>query len=307
MFLRKIKIWLRAVRALFFTASVVSILLGSSIAWAKQGDFYLGYFLLTLVAGILLHAGTNVANDYFDHKSGTDDINVDFVRPYTGGSRVIQNKLLSPREMLIGSLIFFSLGSLIGLYLAYQRGWVILLLGIIGVFSGFFYTAPPFQLVNRGVGEFVVGLNFGILMTLGAYYVQARALDWEPLIASIPITLLIAAVLYINEFQDYMADRAVGKKHLVVRLGRQRAERLYELILGGAYLSIVIGIVTKGISAFALLALLTFPIASRAIRTAKAHFDDNLRLVPANSATVRVHLLTGLLLSLAYLLEGSLG
>jgi 1,4-dihydroxy-2-naphthoate octaprenyltransferase len=300
---RKLHIWLEEVRAPFFTATIVPVVLGTAIAWGRTGAFHGGVFLLTLLAGLGLHAGTNVINDYFDHRSGNDEINVEFLHPFTGGSRMIQKGLLQPQEVLRGALTFFALGSLVGLYLTYTRGPVVLVLGLIGLFSGFFYTAPPITLARWGIGELIVGVNFGLLMTLGSYYVQTRSLAWEPVVASIPVTLLIAGVLYINEFQDAPADQAVGKTHLVVRLGRQRAVIGYEIMMAATYLSIVLGVLTRWITPFALLGLLTLPIALQAVRTARVHYDEYLHLAPANAGTIMTHLLTGLLLSVGYLVD----
>lgn len=299
----KMKIWLAEVRAPFFTATIVPILLGATIAWARTGTFHLGLFLLTLLGGLLLHTGTNVANDYFDHRSGTDDVNVEFVRPFTGGSRMIQSGLLTPREVLSGALAAFALACLVGLCLTYVRGPLIIVLGLIGIFCGFFYTAPPFNLVSRGIGEFFIGLNFGVLMTLGSFFVQAGHLAWEPVVASIPVGLLIAGVLYINEFQDAPADGAVGKAHLVVRLGRRKAAVGYLALLVATYAVIVFAVLLRITSPFTLIALATLPVAIRAVGVARAHYDEYLKLVPANAATVFIHLLTGLLLSAGYLLD----
>lgn len=299
----RIRVWFDEVRAPFFTASIVPVVLGAVIAWVRLGTFHWGYFLLTLIAGLCLHAGTNVANDYFDHLSGADEGNVEFVRPYTGGSRMIQKGLMSPREVLAESLLFFAVGSLIGVYLAYARGPIVLILGIIGLFSGFFYTAPPFRLTATGLGEVIVGLNFGLLMTLGSFYVQAGSLAWEPVVAAVPVAMLIAGVLYINEFQDAPADAAAGKTHLVVRLGRETAVRGYEVLVAVTYLSIVAGVAARLISPFTLLGLITLPIAIKAVRTARAHYDHYLKLTPANVGTVMIHMLTGVLLSVGYILD----
>ncbi|MGB9299015.1 MAG: 1,4-dihydroxy-2-naphthoate octaprenyltransferase [Anaerolineae bacterium] len=299
----KMKIWLAEVRAPFFTATIVPILLGATIAWARTGTFHLGLFLLTLLGGLLLHTGTNVANDYFDHRSGTDEVNVEFVRPFTGGSRLIQQGLLTPREVMCGALAAFALACVVGLCLAYVRGPLILALGIFGIFCGFFYTAPPFNLVSRGIGEFFIGLNFGVLMTLGSFFVQTGYLAWEPVVAAIPVGLLIAGVLYINEFQDAPADGAVGKDHLVVRLGRRKAALGYLALLVATYAIIVLAALLRITSPFTLIALATLPVALRAIGVARAHYDEYLKLVPANAATVFIHLLTGLLLSAGYLLD----
>ena len=301
----KVKTWLAEVRAPFFTATIVHVLLGAVIAWARTGSFHLSYFLLTMVGALLLHTGTNVANDYFGHRSGNDEINVEFVRPFTGGSRMIQLGLLTPREVISGALTAFALACVVGLYLAYVRGPMILVLGLIGLFSGFFYTAPPFNLVSRGIGEFFIGLNFGVLMTLGSYYVQTGHLAWEPVVASIPVGLLIAGVLYINEFQDAPADGAVGKDHLVVRLGREKAALGYLALMAATYGVIVLAVLLRITSPFTLIALATLPVAIKAIGVARAHYDEYLKLVPANAAPVFIHLITGLLLSAAYLLDGA--
>jgi len=300
---KPLKLYLEELRAPFFTASIVPVLLGTLIAWARTGVFHVDTFLLTLLGGVLLHAGTNVVNDYYDHVSGNDEANTRFVRPFTGGSRMIQKGLLSPKEVLTLGLVCFALGSLIGLYLAFRVGKVILLLGAIGILSGYFYTAPPLRLVSTGFGELLVGLNFGSLMTLGAFYVQTRWLTWEPVVASLPVSFLIAAVLYINEFQDMEADSAVGKTHWVVRLGRARAVKGYAWILGLTYASILLGVLLRLTSPWTLLGLLTLPIAWKGLRVAREFYDDYLKLAPANAATVMVHLLTGLLLSLGYVLE----
>lgn len=299
----KLKWWLLEIRAPFFTASVVPVVLGAVIAWQRVGTFHWGWFLLTLVAAMAVHAGINIANDYFDHLSGNDPINVEFVSPFTGGSRLIQAGLLSPREVLMESLFFFALGSAIGLYLTWARGAVVWVLGLIGVLSGFFYTAPPIYLAKRGIGEFFVGLNCGFLITLGSYYVQTRSLAWEPVVAAIPVACLIAAVLWINEFQDAPADHAVGKDTLVVRLGRKRAVTGYIFLMATTYLSILLAVALRVISPFTLLALLTLPLAWKAIGVVRLHYDDYQRLTPANATTIQIHMLTGLLLILGYLLD----
>ena len=310
--LPRVKRWAEEVRAPFLTASLVPILLGTAVAWAATGQFQWGYFLLTLVGGVCLHIGANVSNDYFDHLNTTDDINKEFLRPFTGGSRMIQRGLLSPKEVLTEALVFFALGSLIGLYLTWARGFFVLVLGLIGVFSAFFYTAPPIRLVSRGVGELFIGLNFGVLMTLGAYMVQTQAFSWQPVMASIPVSLLIAAVLYINEFPDYAADKAAGKNHWVVRLGRPRAVAGYEALMLGTYVSIAIGVIfgwipysaAWGLPLFALLGFISLPKALKAVRVARLYHSQSDHLVPANAGTVMSHLLTGLLLTAGFVVEG---
>jgi len=144
---------LLALRAPFFTASVVPVFCGTAAAWKDGFAFSAGFFLLTLLGVVLLHAGTNTANDYFDHKSGTDEINVERIAPFTGGSRLIQEGAIRPGQMLTFSLVIYGAGGLIGLYLAWARGPLIIALGLIGAACGFFYTAPPSALPAELLGR----------------------------------------------------------------------------------------------------------------------------------------------------------
>lgn len=294
---------MREIRAPFLSASILPILLGTAIAYAKFGVFYWDFFLLALLGGVCLHVGANVANDYFDHKSGTDDINVEYVRPFTGGSRMIQKGLMTPREVFAEAMVFYAIAGLIGVYLALTRGMIVLVLGVIGMFSGFFYTAPPIDLAKRGIGELFIGLNFGILMTQGAYFVQVQHLAWEPALAAVPLAILIATLLYINEFPDYKADKEAGKRHLVVRLGRKYASVGHAILLGSTHISIIVFVAFGWISPLTLIVLLTLPLTITSIRYSRDFHSDSFKIVPANASTIQIHLVTGILLTLAYLMS----
>jgi 1,4-dihydroxy-2-naphthoate octaprenyltransferase len=276
--------------------------LGTSIAWVRNGAFNLEYFSLALVGGIFLHLGTNVINDYFDYKSGNDEINKEFVRPFSGGSRTIQMRLLSPREVFVGAILFYIVGTVIGLYLTWVRGPFVLVLGLVGLLSGFFYVAPPLNWAGRGFGEVIVGINFGCLVTLGAYYVQTQTLTFEPILASIPVALLISAVLYINEFPDYVADKAVGKNTLVVRLGRRKAVLGYALIVLGAYVAIILSAIGGVTPIQTMVALVPLPLAMEAVLHAEKFHSKSFNLIPSNALTVVCHLFTSVMLSIGYLM-----
>ncbi|MHA2140891.1 MAG: 1,4-dihydroxy-2-naphthoate octaprenyltransferase [Candidatus Thorarchaeota archaeon] len=300
----KLKIWMLEMRVPFLTASITPVLLGTAMAWGTHGVFLWDIFLLTLIVGVCLHLGANISNDYFDHISTADDINVEYVRPFTGGSRMIQLGWLSPREVLAGSFVAFGIAAVIGIYLAFTRDMLLLVFGIVGAASGFFYTAPPFRFVSRGYGEVFIGLNFGILMVLGSYFIQVLTLAWEPVVASLPLAILITAVLYINEFPDAKADEAAGKLTIVVRLGRKRAATGYGVLMVFVYSTMMIGILLNFVSLYAMVALTTLPLAIFATRHAIEHHSNTPVLVPANAATVVNHLLTGLYLTLAYIMHG---
>ncbi len=299
----RFKIWLRAIRAPFFTASATPVLLGSVVAWADFGTFNWFYFFLTLTGVVFINTGTNLANDYFDHKSGNDEIN-ETPTPFSGGSRVIQEKLIKPLDILVVSLVFFFLAFLIGFYLNFSiPGNIILIVGLIGVLIGFFYTADPFRLGYRGFGELWVSLCLGPLVVLGAYYIQTQILSLEALLISVPLGVLVGLILYINGFQDYEADKRVGKRTSIVILGKERAAKIYCFLLGPVYLWVIGGVIFKVFPPAALIIFLTIPLALKATGVLMKNFDKIYELLPANAATIQLHLYIGLLLCVGYIID----
>ncbi|MGB8658102.1 MAG: 1,4-dihydroxy-2-naphthoate octaprenyltransferase [Candidatus Zixiibacteriota bacterium] len=299
--------WIIAIRAPFFTASAVPVLVGTALAWNMTGKFDPLKFILVLIGVPLFNAGTNLANDYYDHKTGNDEVNVNLT-PFSGGSRVIQKGVVPPRQMLIGSFVFFGLGSVIGLYLnAVTPGNLILYLGIFGLVTGFFYTATPVLIGYRGIGELVVGLDLGTLAIIGAYYVQAHSLSWSAFWISLPIGFLVVAILYINQFPDYDADKAVNKRHLVVILGKRRAVYGYYLLISATYLVIAGSVIFGMVTPFALVSFLTLPIAIGALKILSSNYDKIAELIPAQAKTIQTHLFTGLLLSIGLVLGKIVG
>jgi 1,4-dihydroxy-2-naphthoate octaprenyltransferase len=290
---------LEELRAPFFMASAVPVLLGAALAHGHTGHLDWPLFLLTLAGVVLIHAGANTANDYYDHLSGNDAANTRYVRPFTGGSRLIQNGQLAPAHVLALSLCCFASGGLIGLYLMWQAGWGVALLGAAGIAGGFFYTAPPFKFGYRGWGEIIVALNFGVLPVAGAYYVQTHALPSALLLAALPIALLVTAILFINQFPDYEADRAVGKRNWVVRLGPARARPVYAALMLLWPLPIVAGVGLGLLPWTTLFALVGLPPAFAAIRIVWRHAEDPMRMVRANALTILIHLGVGLALAAA--------
>ncbi len=299
----RIKSWLAELRAPFLTGSVTPVVLGSIVAWRETGAFHWLHFIVATLGAAFLHFGANIANDYYDHKSGNDEANVGFIRPFSGGSRLIQEGLLSPKQVLMAAVLFYVGAFAVGLYLTWAVGWGIVLFGLIGILGGFFYTAPPFKLGYRGLGEIVIGINFGVLCVLGGYYVQVQRVSWEAFLISLPMAFLIMAVLWINQFPDFEADRQVGKHHWVIRLGRQRSIAVYGGLLFGAYVVITLGLLLKMFPLTAALGLVTLPLAVRALTVARKHYDEPLKLVPANGSTIVIHLATGILLFAGYLIS----
>lgn len=300
--LERTGIWIRAARLPFLTATLVPVILGTAIAWYRTGSFNPGYFLVALAAVALAHLGTNLTNDYYDHLSGNDEANVRF-SPFNGGSRVIQNGQIAARHILYAALLCFGGATALGVYLLLATGKVaIVLFGVTGILCGFFYTASPVRIGYHAFGELAVGFGFGPLSLMGSYWIQTFSFDIVPALASVPVGILIMLVLLINEFPDYDADGAVGKKTLVVLLGKQRAVRLYHSLLLLSYLFIVAMVIARVFPIFCLAALMTLPIAHRAVTVSRKYHSSHPELLPANAATIALHLLIGLSLTGGFLL-----
>jgi 1,4-dihydroxy-2-naphthoate octaprenyltransferase len=301
----RVLLWIRAARVPFFTGSVMPVCVCSAMAWHETGRFSWGYWLLTVVSMMLIHAGANLANDYFDHLSGNDPANTEFVNPFTGGSRVIQDLEVWPLDVLWAALLCLGAGSLLGLYLVYARGLWILAIGLVGVISAFCYSGPPLRLGYRGVGELFIFLDFGILPALGAYYVQAQTFSWGAIAAGLPNALLITAVLFINQFQDMRADMVADKRHWVVRLGRKRARWYYYALVTAAPLCVIGGVVLGWLPPTAMIGVGGGVLLPGMIWTAARYYDAPAELAPANASTIAMHLLTGVLLTVGVLLGGT--
>lgn len=299
----KILIWILELRAPFFTAAVLPVIIGAAFVYWAYGLFDLGLILITVAGTVSLHAGTNMINDYFDFKSGDDSRN-QARTPFNGGSPFLVEGVLKPKHVLIASLLAFGIGGAIGLYLSWAINWLILPLGIFGGLLGFLYVAPKVNLAGRGVGEIAVGLGFGPLMVLGTVIVLTGKVDLISFLAGIPIGLLIMLVLYINQFPDMEADASVGKNHWVVRLGRKKASIGYPITLAATYLFVILAIAAGWMPWPTVLILVTIPLAVKATRIVMKNYDNVRALVPAQAMTIQIHLLGGLLLSAGMALNG---
>ena len=291
----KIFTWLVIMRLPFLTATFIPIFVGAAVANLSGFPVDWGWLGLTLLGGSLLHIGTNTANDYFDHTSGTDEANYNYMVPFSGGSRSIQMGLISAKGMLTVAVVSFALSAVVGIPLIQKAGMSVLWLGLIGFLSGLFYTAPPFRFASRkGLGELLIGLNFGPLMVAGSALVQTGQLLPEAFLAGIPIGFLVAAIVYVNEFPDHDGDKATGKDTLIVVFGPEKARIGYVLLVAGAFISIVVMALNGTFPMLTLIALVASYFGVRAIQVLYKYYDDRL-LQPANAGTINMHFVTGAL------------
>jgi 1,4-dihydroxy-2-naphthoate octaprenyltransferase len=292
----------RASRPQFLVASVAPVLVGSCLGYAAVGSFNWPLFILALLGIMAIHSGANMANDYFDHISGNDWANKN-PTPFSGGSRYIQDGILTPKAILLTALIALAVGSAIGVVIiVLTRSKFILVLGIIGLLGGFFYTAPPVKLGYRCVGEFIIALLFGVFPVYGSYYLQTRMIDAVPILPGCIVGILIFLVIFVNEFPDLNADAAVNKRTLVVRLGVPASIWIYRTALAAGFL-IAAAMMIYGPMFFAgLLYLITLPIAVRTVRFANK--DDLIKpgQYHANQITVLLHAVGSLALTIGFII-----
>ena len=288
--------YLKALRAPFLTGSVIPVIIGAALAF-KESKFVFSYFLVILMGVAGLHLGANLINDYYD-AGGSDPINLRLT-PFSGGSRVIQNGEIKPGTVLAMALLFFAIGVSAGLWLVFKGRPLVLVIGLMGLASGWLYSAPPLQLMSRGWGEVLIFLAFGPLVTLGTYYVMSDSLSGCAFLLGIPQGFFITGVIWINQFPDYEADRRAEKNNLVVRLGPKISRYFYCTIMLMAYLSVILMISLSGITPLILISFFSFPMAFKAMQILWREYLSLEGLIPAQALTIQALIVHGLLLSLA--------
>jgi 1,4-dihydroxy-2-naphthoate octaprenyltransferase len=239
----------------------------------------------------------NVINDYYDYVDGID-FNTQRT-PFSGGSGVLPLNLLKPKQAFWFATICLLIAMGIGFYFVMVKGWLLFPLLLVAGFSAYFYNV---YLAKCLVGELFAGLNFGPLLVLGSYYVQAGRYSWETLFASLAPGILTANLLFLNEFPDREADQKGGRRHLVISLGKKDASYLFVSLLTASYLCILIGVLTKVMPAVTLIGLGTIVFGWKAAKGALKYYDNTEKLVPILGANVITILGTQTLLTIGYLI-----
>jgi 1,4-dihydroxy-2-naphthoate octaprenyltransferase len=287
--------WFLASRPWSFSMTAISVSVGSALG-AIDGTFSWAYYLITLVGTVLLHAATNLINDYYDVKSGVDtrEVATAQYRPHP----LVEGKL--PAEQVkLAAYILYGLSAIIGIYLAATRGWALIWIGLTGIFASLTYTAPPLKYKYSALGEISVFLMWGPLMVAGAYFVQRQAFSLNALWISIPFGALVALVLLANNIRDIHHDQNKGILTLAIVLGQQKGLLLYRWLIISAYLAILLMSIFGPLYMWSLIVLLSLPLALRLLR-------QMLRQVPADAdaRTAQLDTAFGVLLVLSLVLEG---
>jgi 1,4-dihydroxy-2-naphthoate octaprenyltransferase len=300
--MKKSKAILMLLRLPFMTVTIGAVLLGSAFASWSTGRFHLGHFMLALFGACFFHIATNVANDYFDFKSGNDAANTSGTVPFSGGSRMLLEGFVSPNETLTVSLLFAAAGSIIGLYLNFiSEGNVILIIGILALVFIYGYNGFPFKLVNKGLGEIAIFLAWGPLIVLGSYYVQAGSFQsYWPFVVSVPSGILTTLVLLINEFADRDADRSVGRKTWVILFGFEKSLLIYLILALSCYAIVMIGILFGDWPLWSLSVMISLPLSFMAFKAAKQNLEKWGEFLAAVKATILMNFLFLVILSVSF-------
>jgi 1,4-dihydroxy-2-naphthoate octaprenyltransferase len=290
-----IRIWVMAARLRTLPAAIAPVLVGTSLA-GFAGVFHPLRFIAALLGAVFIQVGTNLSNDYSDARRGAD------TEDRLGPVRVTAGGLLPPSQVLLATYVSFGLAVLAGIYLIVVAGWQLLVVGAASIAAGVLYTGGPRPYGYEGLGELFVFLFFGVVAVAGSYFVQITHLNWEAFALSVPVGLLAAAILVVNNVRDIDTDRRAGKRTLAVRLGRDRTRTMYGAMLAGAFLLAPVTWLFGPLSVWLLLCWLTAPLALTLVRLV-AHHVDGPSLNQALAKTGMLQLCFCVLLSAGLLLS----
>jgi 1,4-dihydroxy-2-naphthoate octaprenyltransferase len=286
-------IWMHAIRPKTLPAAAAPVIVGTALAY-RDGAFLFGPAIVALCAALLLQIGANLANDVFDYRKGAD------TKDRLGPVRVTQAGLLTPEQVLKGMWVTFGIAALCGVYLTFIAGWIIVLIGLLSIVAAAAYTGGPYPLGYYGLGDLFVFVFFGLVAVCGTYYIQVGGINSSVLWASIPVGLLITAILVVNNLRDIDTDEGAGKKTLAVRLGVTGTRLEYSFCIFGANVVPLCMWIVGMESAWISIVLLSLPLALSLVR--KIWNERGRDLNPALAMTGQLALLYSLLFSAGVIL-----
>ncbi|MFA6350123.1 MAG: 1,4-dihydroxy-2-naphthoate octaprenyltransferase [Candidatus Omnitrophota bacterium] len=299
---KQLLIWIKACRGYSFTASIIPCFISASLALylRPQADWLL--LPVIIICSVLLHAATNLTNDYYDFKKGVDQ-GYEFA-----SGRCLVDAVLTPKQAKHSALILFAITFLLGLALVAQRGPWMLVLGIAGICGGYFYTAAPVAYKNFGLGDILVFLLMGPLMTVGSYFALTGDFNIRVLLVSLPIGCLVTAILASNNIRDIKHDREMKIRTFAAVIGYKNAKVEFYLLIISAYLCAALLIALKILPLYSLAVFLSLPLAFKIIFEIKNSAPQDagkLAIIDVNAANL--HLIFGLLLIISIILGKPIG
>jgi 1,4-dihydroxy-2-naphthoate polyprenyltransferase len=289
----KLNSWILASRPKTLLAAVVPVMVGSSLA-INSGKFLPFVSLAALICSLLIQIGTNFTNDLYDYLKGAD------TKLRKGPARVLANGLISVKEMKAGIFITFFLAFILGLYLVYVGGVIILIIGIISIIAGLAYTAGPYPLAYKGLGDIFVFMFFGLIGTMGTFYLHTNEISWPSFFAAIPVGALITNILVVNNFRDIEEDRIAGKNTLAVKLGKSFTQYQFIFLILASFFTPLVLFLFYDFNTWIFLPYFTLPVAYNIIRM--LFTLDGIYLNKTLELTAKLSALYGLLFSAGLIL-----
>ena len=292
-----LSVWLRVIRVRFLLASVIAVSVGLAIQWWQNTSIDIFAAALTMGGVMALHASVDLLNDYWDFKRGIDTSTKR--TKMSGGTGVLPEGLLKPKQVYRAGVGFLILGSLIGGYFVFTDGIIIAAILGFAILSIYFYST---KIVDSGLAEVFVSIK-GTMIVLGTFFIQSSIITIDSIFAGIVVGILSSMVLFITSFPDYEADKSKGRKTLIIAVGKEKASSIFWIFPSIVYGIIITCVVTEIFPFFTLITLLTIPLLINSGRKLKKHYDDVDELVPAMSGTLKFSRITGALFVLGFLIS----
>ena len=292
-----ISAWFRVIRIRFLLASVIAVSVGLAITWWHSSNVTVFDAILTMAGVLALHASVDLFNDYWDFKRGIDTTTKR--TKMSGGSGVLPEGLLKPRQVYAGGIIFLVIGTIIGVYFVITDGIIIGIILAFAVVSIYFYST---KIVNWGLAEVFVSIK-GTLIVIGTYFIQTSQINESVILGGIVVGALSSLVLFITSFPDHDADKAKGRKTLVIGIGKKRASIIIWVFPAIVYGITISTVIAQIFPVACLIIIVTFPLITISYKKLKFGYNDINRLIPIMSSTLVYSRITGALFVVGFLLS----
>ena len=289
--------WLRAIRIRFLLASIIAVSTGLAISWWTGNSIAIFDALLTFLGVLALHASVDLLNDYWDFKRGIDSKTVK--TKMSGGSGVLPEGLLDPKQVYRAGIIFLIIGALIGTYFVITDGIIIGVILVFAILSIYFYST---KIVNWGLAEVFVAIK-GTLIVIGTCYIQTSQINESMVLGGIVVGVLSSFVLFITSFPDYDIDKAKGRKTLVISLGLRRSCTVFWLFPIIVYTLTIVSVILDVFPLICLCILLTFPLIIKSGKKLKTSYSKLSGLIPTMSSTLVFSRITGAIFFICFIID----
>ena len=292
----KLKEFFMCTRPHSYPASIAPVLFGATYALGYESKFSILKFILFLLACLLIQAATNLFNEYYDYKHGLDKVDSEGI----SGSIVKGN--LSPKEVMVGALVLYALAFVFGLILTFMTSVYVLLVGLVCMLAGYFYTGGKYPIAYSPFGEVVSGFFMGTIIIALSFYFQTGYVNADIIVVSLPLFIMIGAILLANNIRDLDNDKESGRRTYAILVGRNNAIKTMAISFIVVYLLNVLFIVTKYASWWNLLVFVTIPLAIKIIKGFSAN-NDKKTMAPYMVLTAKLTIFVGFIMSLANILK----